>query len=110
MAVPMKDARTIRLEAKAMALQAKLKEILAKRESMDAANPFRDLSECNSIAARVRPVRRWRHTYHRAANEAQELQDFTRLCRIQGESVFFPHEWLNATTKPGERITITVQW
>lgn len=100
---PLKTKREQRNEARIVALKAAIAE-MQRTLTQHASNPATRDDFAPDSRTRIRPIRRWRHTYNHASAHAPDENAMKRLLSIPTDL----HKWVQAIAKPGERITIEV--
>lgn len=98
--MPLSSAEAIakeKHETKLAQLRAQIAELQAGLKPSDFAEDPR---------VNVRPIRRW---FARWNHASQQVSFNARLLETMN-APFFPLEWLKAVAKPGERVTLSVQW
>lgn len=102
--IPDKSKKEQRLEAKADALRAQIAQMQATLTAKAYENNRDDLSENRRM--NVRPMRRFKRTFSYQANEPIDAADMRHLLSVPDDMA----RWLKATAKPGEKVTLVVNW
>lgn len=101
-----------RLTNKAELLKRELERLGVMPEVADVMQTHDDFTEDCSLLKVVRPIRKWRHSYHYAANEPVEPTVLRRTMEIAATvaPLFDVNSWLKTVAQPGARIQIEVRW